>query len=88
MDTTQQSEVDKKMLDLDGTADKSKLGANAILGVSMAVCRVCLSVWLPGMKCHNRKLKQDQTPLWLLAGRRRGQSASLVPAHCKHSWQL
>ncbi len=31
--------VDQKMLDLDGTANKSKLGANAILGVSMAVCR-------------------------------------------------
>lgn len=31
--------IDKIMLDLDGTDMKSKLGANAILGVSMAVCR-------------------------------------------------
>jgi len=31
--------VDKVMIDLDGTEYKSKLGANAILGVSMAVCR-------------------------------------------------
>ena len=31
--------IDKIMLDLDGTKNKSKLGANAILGVSMAVCR-------------------------------------------------
>jgi enolase len=31
--------VDKVMLDLDGTDNKSKLGANAILGVSMAVAR-------------------------------------------------
>ena len=31
--------IDQKMLDLDGTPNKSKLGANAILGVSMAVCR-------------------------------------------------
>ncbi len=31
--------LDQKMLDMDGTPNKSKLGANAILGVSMAVCR-------------------------------------------------
>jgi enolase len=31
--------IDQIMLDLDGTENKSKLGANAILGVSMAVCQ-------------------------------------------------
>jgi enolase len=31
--------IDQKMLDLDGTADKSELGANAILGVSLAVAK-------------------------------------------------
>ncbi len=39
MDPSRQGEVDRTMLDLDGTADKSKLGANAVLGVSMAVAR-------------------------------------------------
>lgn len=39
VDVTQQSEVDKIMLELDGTENKSKLGANAILGVSLAVCK-------------------------------------------------
>ena len=34
-----QREVDKKMLELDGTENKTNLGANAILGVSLAVCR-------------------------------------------------
>ena len=34
-----QAEIDKIMLELDGTENKSKLGANAILGVSMAVAR-------------------------------------------------
>jgi len=34
-----QSAIDKSMLDLDGTPNKSKLGANAILGVSLAVAR-------------------------------------------------
>src|ERR1035437_7609263 len=39
MDARQQAEVDRLMIDLDGTDMKTKLGANAILGVSMAVCR-------------------------------------------------
>ncbi len=34
---TDQVEIDNKMIDLDGTPNKSKLGANAILGVSLAV---------------------------------------------------
>jgi enolase len=34
-----QKEIDSLMCELDGTENKSKLGANAILGVSMAVCR-------------------------------------------------
>uniref|UniRef100_V9KVQ5 Beta-enolase n=1 Tax=Callorhinchus milii TaxID=7868 RepID=V9KVQ5_CALMI len=34
-----QEKIDKVMLDLDGTENKSKLGANAILGVSLAVCK-------------------------------------------------
>lgn len=38
-DVTKQAEIDKIMLDLDGTANKEKLGANAILGVSVAVCK-------------------------------------------------
>ena len=36
MDVTKQGEIDQLMIDLDGTENKSNLGANAILGVSMA----------------------------------------------------
>lgn len=39
MDPTEQVAIDKIMLELDGTYNKSKLGANAILGVSLAVAR-------------------------------------------------
>jgi enolase len=39
MPASGQVAVDRLMLELDGTANKSKLGANAILGVSMAVAR-------------------------------------------------
>jgi enolase len=38
-DVTRQAEIDKTMIELDGTPNKSKLGANAILGVSMACAR-------------------------------------------------
>ena len=39
MDVTDQNAIDKVMNELDGTKDKSRLGANAILGVSMACAR-------------------------------------------------
>ena len=39
MDATDQEAVDKAMLELDGTDTKSRLGANAILGVSLAVAQ-------------------------------------------------
>ncbi len=38
-DINDQSKIDKTMIDLDGTENKSKLGANAILGVSLATIR-------------------------------------------------
>ena len=37
MDASKQTEIDEKMLELDGTPNKDKLGANAILAVSMAL---------------------------------------------------
>lgn len=40
MNPINQKEIDDKMRELDGTANKGKLGANAILAVSMAVCKV------------------------------------------------
>lgn len=43
LDATDQLGIDKLMLELDGTPNKSKLGANAILGVSMAVARAAAS---------------------------------------------
>jgi enolase len=38
-DATQQAEIDRIMIDLDGTPNKGRLGANAILAVSMAAAR-------------------------------------------------
>ena len=39
MDALEQVDLDRTMIDLDGTENKAKLGANAILGVSMATAR-------------------------------------------------
>ena len=39
MEASEQSAVDRKLVALDGTPNKSRLGANAILGVSLAVAR-------------------------------------------------
>lgn len=39
LDAVEQRTVDQALLDLDGTPDKSRLGANALLGVSLAVAR-------------------------------------------------
>ena len=39
MDPTEQERIDAILIDLDGTANKSRLGANAMLGVSLAVAK-------------------------------------------------
>ena len=44
-DVTDQNLIDKTMIELDGTPTKSKLGANAILGVSMAVARAAANYY-------------------------------------------
>ena len=42
-DATEQASIDAMMIELDGTANKKKLGANAILGVSLAVAKAAAS---------------------------------------------
>ncbi len=44
MEVTEQRKIDQTMIDLDGTPNKNRLGANAILGVSLAVARAGASV--------------------------------------------
>jgi enolase len=43
MDVLDQEDIDKRMISLDGTKNKEKIGANAILGVSLAVARAASS---------------------------------------------
>lgn len=44
MDPTRQREIDQIMLDLDGTENKAKLGANAILSVSLAIANAAAAI--------------------------------------------
>ncbi len=59
MDAREQREVDGAMIELDGTTTKSRLGANAILGVSLALAKAAaadadlpLYRWLGGTNAH------------------------------------
>jgi enolase len=59
MDAYEQRAIDRALLDLDGTDDKSRLGANAVLGVSLAVAKAAadsqgLPLWrsLGGPNAH------------------------------------
>ena len=54
MDAEEQAAVDRKMIDLDGSTNKGKLGANAILAVSMATARAAA--------------ESQQTPLYRYLG--------------------
>ncbi len=45
MDAADQMSLDRRMMALDGTSNKSKLGANSILGVSMAAARAAASAY-------------------------------------------
>jgi len=57
-DVTEQSKIDKILIDLDGTKNKSRLGTNAIVGVSMAVCRAGAAAKnIPLYKYINKTLK-------------------------------
>ncbi|HET9114178.1 MAG TPA: phosphopyruvate hydratase, partial [Burkholderiales bacterium] len=50
LDAEEQHFIDQTMIDLDGTEDKSRLGANAILAVSMAVARAAAEA--SGLSLH------------------------------------
>ncbi|MFH1126371.1 MAG: phosphopyruvate hydratase [Candidatus Altiarchaeota archaeon] len=65
MDPLKQDEIDSLMIRLDGTENKGKLGANGILGVSMAVCRAGAAA--SGMT------------LYEYCGKLSGKKASVIP---------
>ena len=83
MDPTLQKDIDNKMLELDGTDNKAKLGANAILAVSLAAAKVqarkphnCMSFCIPESFSTALLLCE-----WLLP-----QSAARNPRMCMSCW--
>ncbi len=67
-DSEDQKEIDKIMINLDGTENKSRLGANAILGVSLAVCRASaiernVSLYQYISETYGLKIKKYKLPI-------------------------
>jgi enolase len=65
MDPTKQKEIDDAMIKLDGTHNKEKLGANAMVGTSMAVCRAGAAAM--------------EMPLYKYIGKLYGTDADILP---------
>jgi enolase len=66
MEAVKQPEIDKKMIALDGTVNKARLGANAILSVSMAVAKAAAkSSILPLFLYLREFINKDNVPLKL-----------------------
>jgi len=63
MDCSNQREIDDTMIELDGTRNKGRLGANAILSVSMAVARAAATSNHVGLFCHLRKSPEYTLPV-------------------------
>ena len=59
-DCSKQREIDNILLELDGTEHKNKLGANAILGVSMAACKLGAAVKGENLYEHIAKLGNNK----------------------------
>ncbi|MCL6096674.1 MAG: phosphopyruvate hydratase [Patescibacteria group bacterium] len=64
MDATKQHEIDKKMIELDGTQNKGRLGSNAMLSVSMAVAKAAAkSALLPTFLYLREFINKENTAI-------------------------
>ncbi|HEX9897082.1 MAG TPA: phosphopyruvate hydratase [Dehalococcoidales bacterium] len=61
-----QAAIDRKMIELDGTPDKSRLGANAILGVSLAVAHAAANQARKPLYCSLHSAKEYVLPVPML----------------------
>lgn len=70
LDALDQKNLDEKMRGLDGTPNKSRLGANALLGVSLSVCRAAalfqglpLFEWIANLMGKKEGRKEEKFPI-------------------------
>ena len=66
IDISEQTKIDKTLIDLDGTEQKKKLGANAILAVSIASCKLAAIEKKTSLFKYLGKSKNYQLPIPLL----------------------
>ena len=66
IDISDQTKIDKTLINLDGTEKKKKLGSNAILAVSMAVCKIAAIEKKVSLFKYIRNSKSFQLPVPLL----------------------
>ena len=66
MSALEQQVVDKKLIELDDTANKSRLGANAILGVSLAIAKVAANFLGKPLYCYLGGAKSRFLPVPML----------------------
>lgn len=64
MSAEEQQNIDKTMIELDGTADKENLGANAILSVSLATARVASAINNMPLYKYIRQIYGIRLPAW------------------------
>ena len=70
MEATAQAQIDATLIALDGTDNKGRLGANAILGASLAVARAAAAEWLAIVclywrhECSGHASTYDESPQW------------------------
>lgn len=101
IDCTDQSAVDKFLIDLDGTENKTTLGANAILGVSLAVAKAGAAQKGVPLYAHVSDLAGTKKPYVLpvpfmnvlnggshAGGRLAFQEFMIVPEYVRHSRRL
>ena len=67
VDVKDQSAVDELLIKLDGTKNKTKLGANAILGVSMAVAKAAAAEKRVPLYAHISDLAGTKKPYGMLS---------------------
>eukprot|EP00550_Attheya_septentrionalis_P006915 CAMPEP_0198294602 /NCGR_PEP_ID=MMETSP1449-20131203/23230_1 /TAXON_ID=420275 /ORGANISM="Attheya septentrionalis, Strain CCMP2084" /LENGTH=437 /DNA_ID=CAMNT_0043994597 /DNA_START=110 /DNA_END=1423 /DNA_ORIENTATION=+ len=66
MDVTDQSGIDQVMIDMDGTPNKAKYGANAILGISLAVSKAGAAANGIPLYAHFAKLAGNKEPKYTM----------------------
>jgi enolase len=76
MSALEQAAIDQRLIELDGTANKARLGANAILATSLAVAKAAASFHKVPLYCYLAETEAEQLPVPMLNILNGGKHAS------------